>query len=33
MNAKCLTSLVAGTRYAQRCPVEFGLPMEVAIAA
>ncbi len=31
--AKCLTSLVAGARYAQRCPVEFGVPMEVVIAA
>jgi hypothetical protein len=25
--------LVAGARYAQRCPVEFGVPMEVVIAA
>ena len=31
--AKCPTSLVAGARYAQRCPVEFGVPMEVVIAA
>ena len=31
--AKCPTSLVAGARYAQRCPVEFGMPMEVVIAA
>jgi len=25
--------LVAGARYAQRCPVGFGVPMEVVIAA
>ena len=25
--------LVAGARYAQRCPVEFGVPMDVVIAA
>jgi hypothetical protein len=25
--------LVAGARYAQRCPVEFGVPMEAVIAA
>jgi hypothetical protein len=31
--AKCLTSLVAGAGYAQRCPVELGVPMEVVIAA
>jgi hypothetical protein len=31
--ARCQTSLVAGAGYAQRCPVEFGLPMEVLIAA
>ena len=31
--AKCPTSLVAGARYAQRCPVEFGVPMDVVIAA
>ena len=31
--AKCLTSLVAGARYAQRCPVELGVAMEVVIAA
>jgi hypothetical protein len=30
---KCTSSLVAGARYAQRCPVEFGVPMEVVIAA
>ena len=30
---KCPTSLVAGARYAQRCPVEFGLPMQAVIAA
>jgi hypothetical protein len=27
------TLFVAGARYAQRCPVEFGVPMEVVIAA
>ena len=27
------TLWVAGARYAQRCPVEFGVPMEVVIAA
>ena len=31
--AKCLTSLVAGAGYAQRCPVELGVPMEAVIAA
>ena len=25
-------AMVAGARYAQRCPVEFGVPMEVVIA-
>jgi len=30
---KCASSLVAGARYAQRCPVEFGVPMEAVIAA
>jgi hypothetical protein len=25
--------LVAGARYAQRCPVDFGVSMEVVIAA
>jgi hypothetical protein len=30
---KCPTSLVAGARYAQRCPVDFGVPMEAVIAA
>ena len=28
-----LAVLVAGARYAQRCPVEFGVPMEVVFAA
>ena len=27
------TLWVAGARYAQRCPVEFGVPMEVVVAA
>jgi len=26
-------TMVAGARYAQRCPVEFGVPMEVVIGA
>jgi hypothetical protein len=29
----CASPLVAGARYAQRCPVEFGVPMEVVIAS
>ncbi len=33
VRAKCLLSLVAGARYAQRCPVEFGVPTEAVIAA
>ena len=28
-----LSTMVAGARYAQRCPVEFGVPIDVAIAA
>jgi hypothetical protein len=28
-----LSTMVVGARYAQRCPVEFGVPMEVVIAA
>ncbi|MBT8451445.1 MAG: hypothetical protein KJO40_05715, partial [Deltaproteobacteria bacterium] len=31
--SKCASSLVAGAGYAQRCPVEFGVPMEMVIAA
>jgi hypothetical protein len=31
--AKCLTSLVAGAGYEQRCPVEFGVSMEAVVAA
>jgi hypothetical protein len=30
---KCPTSLVAGAGYAQRCPMEFRVLMEVVIAA
>jgi hypothetical protein len=33
VSGKRRSSLVAGARYAQRCPVEFGLPMEAVIAA
>ena len=32
VSAKCLTSLVAGARHAQRCPAQFRLPMEAVIA-
>lgn|GEM_PF-4133926 len=26
-------TMVAGARYAQRCPAEFGVPMEAVVAA
>ncbi len=32
-DAKHLLSLVAGARYAQRCPVDFGVAMEAMITA